>query len=137
MRYFIIKLVLKLIFTNLSKRLMLIKRIIQTNHFEKKGYPTIYLFENYFEIKSIDYYAFKKFKYSNLKELKLLNPMDNWWYKLFVYSSWEGIMFADTDKIKLKIFNKNKSSWDYLTCKIENQKFNSIIVEINNRIKTQ
>ena len=37
--------------------------------FEERGYPIIKIYENYFEIKAIDYWEFRKFEYSNLKEM--------------------------------------------------------------------
>ena len=111
--------------------------IIMIKIFEEKGYPIIKIYEGYFEIKAIDFWEFRKFEYSNLKELKIVNPFNNWWYRLYVKTSWAGIMFAQTDPITLKVIKPNGGSWDYNFPNTNNEEFQNIIVEINKRIKIE
>ena len=42
--------------------------------FSKKGFPTILVFNNYFEIKGIDQTEFKQFGFEKLVDLKYYNP---------------------------------------------------------------
>ncbi len=104
--------------------------------FEEKGYPIIKVYENYFEIKAIDFWEFRKFEYSELKELKIVNPFNNWWYRLYVNASWAGRMYAHTDPITLKIIKNNEGSWDYKFPNKVHEGFKKIILEINMKIKT-
>ena len=39
----------------------------ETIVFEEKGYPIIKVYDDYFEIKAIDYWEFRKFDFSNLR----------------------------------------------------------------------
>jgi len=103
--------------------------------FKEKGFPIIKVYESYFEIKAIDFWDFRKFEYSDLKELKIVNPLNNWWYRLYVYTSWAGIMYAHTDPITLKVVKNNGGSWDYKFPNKEQDEFRKIILEINERIK--
>jgi len=106
----------------------------KTLYFNIKGYPIIKVFEKHFEIKAIDHWEFRTFKYCDLKKVKLINPMNNWWYRLFILTSWQRRTFADTDPIKLNIIKRNNGDWTYLTTNRKNTKFTSIIKEINLRI---
>ncbi|OUS01079.1 hypothetical protein A9Q86_10070 [Flavobacteriales bacterium 33_180_T64] len=126
---------LKLVFESLSNRLISIQKTPKIEIIEKKGFPTIKLYENHFEIKAIDYWEFRGFKYSELKELKLVNPKNNWWYRLYIATSWAGRVFAGDDPIKLKVIKKNNGDWEYQTSSKYNLEFRKVIMEINNRIK--
>jgi hypothetical protein len=126
---------LKLVFENLSNRLNSVQKTPKIEIFESKGFPTIKLYENYFEIKAIDYSKFGKFEYSELKELKLVNPKNKWWYKLYVSTSMPGRIFSKDDPIKLKVIKQNNGDWEYQTSNKYNLEFRKIIKEINARIK--
>lgn len=53
----------------------------------EKGYPIIKLYEDYFEIKAIDYWNFRTFRYSDIQEIKHYYANDNWWTKLYMLTS--------------------------------------------------
>jgi len=108
---------------------------IPDSTFKKKGYPIIKVYENYFEIKAIDFWEFRTFEYSDLKELKIVNPFNNWWYRLYVNISWQGRMFAYTDPITLKVMKNNGGSWDYKFPNKQGSGFGKVVSEINERIK--
>jgi len=103
--------------------------------FEEKGYPIIKVYKNSFEIKAIDFWDFRKFEYSDLKELKIVNPLDNWWCRLYVNTSWAGRMYAHTDPITLKVIKNNGGSWDYKFPNKVQIDFRKIILGINMKIK--
>lgn len=107
---------------------------IPDSTFKKKGYPIIKVYKNYFEIKAIDFWEFRKFEYTDLKELKIVNPFNNWWYRLYVSISWEGRLFAHSDPITLKVIKNNNGSWDYKFPNKVQVDFRKIILEINTRI---
>jgi len=126
---------LKLAFENLSNRLKLISKIPEIEIYENKGFPTIKLYENSFEIKAIDYWEFRNFKYSELKELIIVKPKDNWWYRFYAVTSLAGQIFSKDDPNKLKVINKNNGDWEYQTSNEHNLEFRKIVTKINNRIK--
>lgn len=128
---------IKMIFNDLSIRLNLIEKIIKTENFEGKGFPKIKLFDEYFEIKPRDYSKFKKFEYSQLKELRLVDPSRDWWNLMYYRSLFSlfAMIFSGNDPIYLKIFKINGSDWEYECSNKPNGEFNNIITEINTRIK--
>ena len=53
-------------------------------YFIKKGFPSIKVFENHFEIKAVDYWEYRKFKFSETAEINHYNPNNNIISKLFI-----------------------------------------------------
>ena len=45
--------------------------------FEAKGYPIIKVYNDYFEIKAIDYWEFRKFEFNYVKKIELYKPSEN------------------------------------------------------------
>ncbi|MDY8135463.1 hypothetical protein [Aquimarina sp. 2201CG5-10] len=95
--------------------------------FESKGYPSIKIYDDYFEIKAIDFSKFRKFNYSNIKKVKHYDPNNNWWTKIYILGSISGHIFADDDPWVLKIKKKNGGSWEYKTSQKTNSEFNQVI----------
>lgn len=100
--------------------------------FEQKGYPTIKVYDKHFEIKSTDVEKYRKFNYSDLKEVKIIDFKKSIWFKLF-YNSFAK-MLSENEPLKLKVVKKNNGSWDYLTSSKYNSDFNRVIEEINLKI---
>lgn len=65
------------IFSDLSTRLNEITTFIKPIVFEKKGYPIIKIQADQFEIKAIDYWEFRRFSFSEIKEIKLVDIRKN------------------------------------------------------------
>ena len=108
-----------------------IQKTPEAEIFEKNGFPTIKLYENYFAIKATDYSKFKRFEYSELKELKIVDPKNKWWYKLYISMSMAGRIFSKNDPIKLKVIKSNNGDWEYQASNKYNPEFRKIILEIN------
>jgi len=127
---------LKLIFNDLSIRLNETNKIEKPQIFKKKGYPIIKVYEDYFEIRAINFSEFRKFEYHNLKKIILKDPKKKWWNRLYISTSIFGQIFSKIDYIKLKVINKSKREWTYLTPNTQNSDFNRFTRMINHKIKT-
>lgn len=126
---------LKLVFENLTNRLNSIQLRPKVKIFENKGFPIIKMYKDYFEIKAIDYWDFRTFKYEELKEIELVNPKDKWWNQLDIATSWAGLVFSGNDPVKLKVIKKNNGEWEYQASSKFSFEFREVIMEINKRIK--
>jgi hypothetical protein len=125
---------LRTIFKEFSKKYSAIKQIKKFKIFEIKGYPIIKLFETHFEIKAIDYWEYRIFKYSDLKKVTLINPMDKWWNKINSQNLLS-LIFSGDDPFYLQVSKIKGSGWKYQCSNKTNIEFNKIILEINIRIK--
>lgn len=81
--------------------------------FKEKGFPIIKIYNNYFEIKSIDYWEFRQFLFKDIKSIKYYDPNKVWYNKLYNSLSYSGLIFSKEDPWKLKIINKNNGVWEY------------------------
>ena len=126
---------LRKVFEDLSNRLNKKKIIFQPISFDKKGYPIIKLYDEYLEIKALDYSKYRKFRYYELTEVKLIDHREKWWFKLYSLTSLSAQIYSGDDPIKLKIFKKNGGDWEYQTSNEYDSEFYSIIDQINIKIK--
>jgi len=99
--------------------------------FEQKGFPSIKVFDKHFEIKAIDYWEFRAFNYSDIKEITHYNPNDKWWNKFYISTSFIAQIFSKNDPWILKVIKINGGDWTYKTSHKPNSDFEKII----NRIK--
>lgn len=83
--------------------------------FEKKGYPSIKIYEEHFEIKAIGYSKFRSFKYSEVQEIKHYNPNNGWWMRFQIFWSLSARYFSRSDPWVLKIIKTNGGDWSYQT----------------------
>ncbi len=104
--------------------------------FVKKGFPSIKIFESHFEIKAIDYWEYRKFNYSEVKNIKHYNPNNIWYMKLYILSSLAAQIFSDTDSWILKISKINGGNWKYRTSYSNSFDFNEIINLISKKCQT-
>jgi len=125
---------LKRVFENLSINLADKLSLLKIEVFEKKGYPTLKVYENYFEIKAIDYSEFRRFEFSNLKKIAIEDIKEKWWYKLYTLSSLAAQVYAKDDPVLLIIINKNNGIREYKTSNKTNLNFKEIISLINSKI---
>lgn len=102
---------------------------------EEKGFPKLKIFENHFEVKAIDFWNFRSFKYEDVMEIKHYNPNDTWWNRFINTTTWEGILFSDSDPWRLKVLLKNGGDWTYETSYRKNQKFREAVMLVNENIK--
>ena len=97
--------------------------------FNKKGFPIIKLLDDCIEIKAIDYWEFKTFKYSEILKIDYYQTNQKYWYlnflQIFSYSRFE--------PHKLKIFKKNGADWTFNTTEQHNNEFDSFIKKIKDR----
>ena len=77
---------------------------------QEKGYPIIKLYEDRFEIKAIDYWNFRTFRYIDIQEIKHYDPNDNWWTKLYMLISFTAQIFSKNDPWILKIMYKKEAT---------------------------
>lgn len=101
--------------------------------FEEKGFPSIRVFNNHFEIKAIDYWEYRVFEYSEIKEIIHYNPNDKWWNKLYILTSLTAQIFSENDPWILKLIKNNGGNWTYKTSHKPNSDFRKIL----NLLKTK
>lgn len=94
--------------------------------FDKEGFPKIKLREDYFEIKDVDFWEYRRFKYSDVVKINFAKNLD-WTFGLLLV-----LMF--TEPYKLKIFTEN-TSWSYKTSRKFDKDFVFVIKEIARRSK--
>jgi len=102
--------------------------------FAHKGFPSINIYQNHFEIKDIDHWAFRKFKFSEVDKVIHFNPNDVWWKKLYITTSYFGRMFSHEDPWIFKVDLKNGGDWTYKTSYKLNSEFRKIVQLLNERI---
>lgn len=107
----------------------------ETLNFTHKGFPSINIFKNHFEIKDIDHGAFRKFKFSEVDKIIHYNPNDVWWKRLYISTSFFGRVFAHEDPWALKVIMNNGGDWTYKTSYKFNSEFRQTIVLLNNKIQ--
>lgn len=103
--------------------------------FSFKGFPSINIYQNHFEIKDIDHWAFRKFMFSEVDKIIHFNPNDVWWKRLYIATSFFGRVFAHEDPWELKVIKKNGGDWTYKTSYKFNSEFRQAIVLLNNKIQ--
>jgi len=112
------------------------KKEIEPIVFKAKGYPSIKIFENHFEIKAIDFWQYRVFKYSEVKKISHYNPNDKWWNKFFILTSPSIQIFSENDQWVLKIIKTNGGDWSYFTSHKKSSEFNDIIRLIKLKINS-
>ncbi len=83
--------------------------------FEKKGFPSIKVFDNHFEVKAIDFWEYRIFNFSDVKKINHYNPNDKWWNRIYIRTSWIAQIFSKDDPWILKITKNNGGDWTYKT----------------------
>ncbi|PZD76691.1 hypothetical protein [Mesonia sp. K7] len=102
--------------------------------FKKKGFPTIRVFDKYFEIKAVDYWEFRVFEYAQVKDIIYYDPNKKWWNKLYILTSFTAQIFAKDDPWILKVIKANGGDWDYKISPISDPYFRKVIGIIKNKI---
>ncbi len=101
---------------------------------EEKGFPIIKILRDEFQIKALDFWYYRKFKYSDVKSISHYNPSDNWFMRLYIATSIAGRIFAKKDPWTLKIVLKNGGDWTYQTSPTHNMKFRKALKLIEEKI---
>lgn len=102
--------------------------------FEKKGFPSIKVFDKHFEIKAIDYWEYRTFEYSDIKAIKHYNPNSKWWHKIYILTSLTTQIFSESDSWILKVIKNNGGDWTYQTSHKPNSDFSNVINLIKAKI---
>lgn len=93
-----------------------------------KGFPTVLLKEDEFQIKAIDFWEFRTFKYSEVTKIEYSKRLDNYFLGGAFY-----LIALDHAPVKLKIYKTNGADWTYDCSKTEHPEFNEILKEIGLR----
>jgi hypothetical protein len=96
--------------------------------FNKQGFPIIKLYDDYFDIKAIDYWEFRSFKYSEANNIEFSNETDMPFYAPIL-----SIFISRNEPHRLKFFKNNGGDWEYLSSPKVDKEFVSIINEIKKR----
>ena len=102
--------------------------------FKESGYPIIKVYENYFEIKAIDYWEFRKFDFSEVKNIEIKNPTHNLLYQFYLFTSLFAQLFSGNEPNSLKINLKNNGDWSYTCTNKKNPNFENILKLIKQKI---
>lgn len=102
--------------------------------FDKKGFPSIKVFEDHFEIKATDFWEYRTFKYSETKDILHYNPNEKWWNQLYLMTSPIAQLFSKNDPWILKIIKTNKGDWTYKTSNKPDSDFRKIINALKAKI---
>ncbi|MBV2196666.1 MAG: hypothetical protein KUL78_09210 [Flavobacterium sp.] len=102
--------------------------------FEVKGYPIIKVYDDYFEIKAIDYWEFRTFNYSEIKSIEIIDSRKKWYFQLYQVLFFNARIFAKQEPILLRITKRNDGFWDYSAKNEYNSDFNSILKELKIKI---
>ncbi|TVZ14082.1 hypothetical protein JM81_0281 [Maribacter sp. MAR_2009_72] len=102
--------------------------------FKHKEFPIIKVFDKHFEIKAIDYWEYRTFKYSEIKEISHFNPNDKWWSQLYLLASPINLLFSKNDQWVLNITKINGGDWTYNTSNKYNSNFRKIIDLLKKKI---
>lgn len=82
--------------------------------YKKKGFPIIKIYPTYIEIKAIDYWEFRRFNYSDIKQIKYYDPNNNWYTKLaLTFSSLITRIMAEKKYRYLRVIKHNDGYWNY------------------------
>ena len=122
---------LSLLLESISKRFQVIVDSIEIiSVFEKQGYPSIKFYENHFEIKAIDFWEYRSFKYSNIDKISIYSLR----YKIFGLFTYNH--FTPERKVlqEIKILMKNGSYFKYKTSSVFNQEFEQSLKTIKRKI---
>ncbi|MFZ9956522.1 MAG: hypothetical protein ACO3E1_10420 [Flavobacteriales bacterium] len=96
--------------------------------FNKKGFPIIKLHDEHFEIKAIDYWEFRSFKYSEVNKIEFSNETEMAFHMPLL-----SIFLSRNEPHRLKFFKNNGADWEYLSSPKVDNEFVSIINEIKKR----
>ena len=127
---------LKFVFENLTQKLNTIEKVTKVETFKKKGFPILNLYDTYFEIKAIDHWEFRRFNYSEIKEVTLVNPNSGMWALLYLSMNWYTRILSKNDPFKLIVLKKNGGDWEYQVSNNQSSEFSRILKKINNRSAT-
>ncbi|MCR9173337.1 MAG: hypothetical protein NXI10_12630 [bacterium] len=99
--------------------------------FRKEGFPIIRLSDEFFEVKAIDYWEFRRFKYKEVVKINYWKEADKGNWILFgpIHQ-----IYAGMDTYQLKIFKENGGDWTYKTrSKNSDTEFEALIEQLKIR----
>ncbi|WP_313112118.1 hypothetical protein [Aequorivita sediminis] len=102
--------------------------------FDKSGFPSIKIFDKHFEIKAIDNWTYRSFKYSEIKEIFHYDPNKIWWRKLYMQLSYTARMFSNNEPKILKVLLKNGGEWTYKTSSTYDPQFRKALHVIGRKL---
>lgn len=102
--------------------------------FERRGFPLVEVYEDYFSIKAIDHWEARKFEYSRVKQIQHLDPNSNFLKQVYIATSFFGRMFAKDDPWNLKVDLKNGGDWTYKTAAYRSLELMQILDYINRKL---
>lgn len=98
--------------------------------FEQAGFPIIILNEETFDVKAIDFWEFRTFRYNEVKRIKYYKEGEIW-MKYFVGGP--GWMHEKFDPFILRIKKTNGGYWDYNCPPKKTLEFSAFLNELRER----
>lgn len=94
--------------------------------FNQEGFPIIRFHDDYFEIKAIDYWEFRSFRYDEVVDLDYYHTSKNW-IGLSIY------FLTLYEPYTVKIKKNNGVDWKYSAPNEYSKEFASVLNEVLNR----
>lgn len=103
-----------------------------TNDFQFEGFPTITLFDEYFEIKGIESENYTSFKYAEISKIVYdkIGSKGTWFLQAWLQS-----LLSHLQPYRLKITKKDNLKWTFNTKAEPNTEFEAILQEISRRCR--
>ncbi len=97
--------------------------------FNKKGFPIIRFHDDYFEVKAIDYWEFRSFKYVEVTEIDYYHNKYKWWNNFSITY----FAFSSNEPHKFKVKKENGADWIYDAPRKYSKEFAEVVKELLKR----
>lgn len=104
--------------------------------FEEKGHPTIKVYNDRISIKAIDYWAFREFKFENIKSFEFYRPYEKGFFGFFREMDPILSYFRKEDDFIFRINLKDGENWEYNTTYKFSKGFEILLKDIQKRLAT-
>lgn len=103
--------------------------------FDQKGYPSLRVYDDHFEVKARDYHIYRSFSYRELEKIELIDPKHNFWYRHHTNWTFFGRLFGKYEPLNLRITKKDGGIREYSVHYKHNQAFRAVYAEILSRLR--
>jgi hypothetical protein len=104
--------------------------------FEEKGYPTIKVYNDRISIKAIDYWAFREFKFQNIKSFEFYRPYEKGFFGFLREMDPILSYFRKEDDFIFRINLKDGENWEYNTTYKFSKGFEILLKDLQKRLAT-
>ena len=102
--------------------------------FMKNGYPTLYLYDDYLEIKLLNHLPIKSYYYHEIKRVAHQNPTMIFSRLLMVGPSLIRRLFFKKENWHFNIYKKSGEKWTYETVPEKDEDLDKLISLLNERL---